>query len=154
MNGYKKRHINMTFPATGLRINFLYPVLTLSLCVLFLTFSCLVGMAKSAESLVSSLTNSLETAVGQKQNLLFLPLKINSPSDTVQLADQADTSYMEVLHFRGLTMVSREETNKKLGSQASRPPSFNDLISFAPAGKADYIATGSLTRYGSRISVD
>ncbi|MCK5230356.1 MAG: outer membrane protein assembly factor BamA, partial [Desulfobulbaceae bacterium] len=61
---------------------------------------------------------------------------------------------MEVLHFRGLTMVSREETNKKFGSQASRPPSFKDLTSFAPAGKADYIATGSLTRYGSRISVD
>ncbi len=144
----------MTFSAIGLRINLPYPVLTLSLCVLFLTFSCLVGTSKSVESLVSSLTNSLEAGAAQKQNLLFLPLKINSFSDTVQLADQADNSYMEVLHFRGLTMVSREETNKKFGSQASRPPSFKDLTSFAPAGKADYIATGSLTRYGSRISVD
>ena len=155
----------MIFPAKGLRILSLPSYLTLKfnlhnlkgltlfLGILFLAFSC-PGPAESAESMVSSLTNSPESITSQESNLLFLPLKINSPSDAVQLEAHTDDSYMEVLHSRGLTMVGREETDKKLGSSASLPPSFKDLATFAASGKADYVAAGSLTRYGNRISVD
>jgi len=88
-----------------------------------------------------------------EQNTAFLPLKINAP-DRQELQQQADRSLADQLKAKGLTMMSRAEAQSLVNYSGTWPPPAAILSQIADKTGYDYVAVGSMTQIGQRISMD
>jgi outer membrane protein insertion porin family len=88
-----------------------------------------------------------------EQNTAFLPLKINAP-DRQELQQQADRSLADQLKAKGLTMMSRAEAQSLVNYSGTWPPPAAILGQIADKTGYDYVAVGSMTQIGQRISMD
>jgi len=93
------------------------------------------------------------TTMTREQNTVFLPFKINA-QDRAELAEKADQALASALSGRSLTMLNRAEAQKLVDYQGHWPPSPATLAKVADKSGLDYVAVGSLTRIGNRISLD
>lgn len=83
---------------------------------------------------------------------IFLPLKINSDGDPAHLTGAADRLLAEAATARGYSMVTRAAAASY--QDQNWPPGLEALRPLLPKGYNDYLVTGSLTRLGSRLSLD
>ena len=111
------------------------------------------AFAASEGQMITSLAGSSFTS-SSKQNTLFLPLKINSVKDSNTLALTADETMGKTLASKDLTLIPRDVAAMKLDYSIAWPPSFKELRKFSPPAGTDYVAAGSLTRLGHKISID
>lgn len=87
------------------------------------------------------------------QNTTFLPLKINSTSNTAELAKSADTGLNAALQAANLSMVPRGKAEKMI-NYTTWPPTAKDLSHIARQTGMNNIAVGTLTVLGNQISID
>ena len=92
-------------------------------------------------------------AQAAKQNTAFLPLKINAP-DRKDLQKRADKALGSALATKNLTMIPRSEAENLVDYSGSWPPPAATLSKIADKTGYDYVAVGSLTKIGRRISLD
>lgn len=92
-------------------------------------------------------------AQAAKQNTAFLPLKINAP-DRIELQKKADKALADALSAKNLTMIPRSEAESLVDYSGSWPPAAKALGKIADRTGYDYVAVGSLTQIGQRISLD
>ena len=86
-------------------------------------------------------------------NTLFLPLKINiSEADNSALTKKTDDELEASLHSFAIKMLPRDEANS-LVDYTAWPPSYSSIQTI-PHAIIDYIAVGSLTQYGNKLSLD
>jgi len=113
-------------------------------CLVWLGLIISPGTARGAE---------LETT-------LFLPLKIHSAVDFDQLQELADKTVEATLQDRGIKtsdyfLLPRTEAEKYIDYQGVFPPSFEVIHALGTkTGQPRYVAAGSLTRIGHKISID
>lgn len=88
-----------------------------------------------------------------EQNTAFLPLKINAP-DRPTLRLQADKALGDALAEKKLSMIPRSEAETLADYSGSWPPPAAVLSRIAEKTGYDYVAVGSLTQIGERISLD
>lgn len=88
------------------------------------------------------------------QNTTYLPLKINSPTGQSALAAQADSGLKDALFPVSFSMMSRGEAEKLVDYSGSWPPPPADLAKIAKETGLDYVAAGTLSVVGDKISVD
>ncbi len=99
------------------------------------------------------------TAVAtDKQNIAFLPLKINA-ADESEITDLLDKSLQEVVDVSSLRsevflLIPREEAQKKVDYKGGWPPSYESLQSIAARAGLKYVAAGSITLLGKQLSAD
>ena len=91
---------------------------------------------------------------GKNGNTLFLPLKINAPTEKekTELTRQSDEILIKISEDKGHQMLSRMRAETKLDYDAW-PPSIKTVLPLSPA-TINYVAAGSLTRLGDKISID
>lgn len=89
---------------------------------------------------------------GKLENTLFLPLKINAPTEKAELTRQSDQALNKILEAKGSRMKSRAEAEAQLDYDAW-PPTIKSLLPLTPT-TINYVAAGSLTRLGNKISID
>ncbi|MFZ5774729.1 MAG: outer membrane protein assembly factor BamA [Thermodesulfobacteriota bacterium] len=92
-------------------------------------------------------------AADGQANTVVLPPKINAPEKQEQLRTLCDQAFSEVLAAKGITLMPRDEVQKRLGYE-SWPPRREAMTSLALAPSTAYVATGSITRLGEQISLD
>jgi outer membrane protein insertion porin family len=91
---------------------------------------------------------------------LFLPLKIHAAVDFVALQELADKTVATTLQDRGVEtsdyfLLPRTEAEKHIDYQGAFPPSFETIQALSTkTGQPRYVAAGSLTRIGQKISID
>ncbi len=93
------------------------------------------------------------TAEALEQNTAFLPLKINASAPEV-LRQKADEALSKALEAKGFTMITRSQAQSLAGYTETWPPKAAVLTKIADASGHDYVATGSLTQLGERVSID
>jgi outer membrane protein insertion porin family len=84
----------------------------------------------------------------------FLPLSIKSPDETSSLQAKADSDLQSALGQTDILFLSRIEAEKLANYQGSWPPPVKMMRDIAAKTDSDNLVTGTLTRIGSRISVD
>ncbi len=87
-------------------------------------------------------------------NTIFLPVKINAPGDASSLAAETDAILAAATSSRGQKFLQREELAGKIDDTAGCPPASENLLSILPKDKYEYVVCGSVTRIGSKFSVD
>jgi len=90
----------------------------------------------------------------QSQKTGFLPLRINSPGDTQNIATLADIALEESLAETGIVLISRSAARKFADYDGVWPPPVKTLKDIADKTEADTIVAGNLTVIGNQISVD
>ncbi len=103
--------------------------------------------------LALSLLPGMATAAGEEPNTIVLPPKINAPSGSETLQAASDQALLELLTAKGLTLLPREEVEKSVG-YGEWPPRKNSLPPLATSPAVSYVATGSITRLGTQLSLD
>ncbi len=104
--------------------------------------------------LVSFLLTALALPVtAAEQNTAFLPLKINA-QNSGQLLFEVDSALETALANENLLMLSRSEAEQLVDYDGAWPPDNAILTKLADSNGYDYVAVGSLTLIGKRISVD
>jgi len=108
--------------------------------------------------------STLGYAAENNNALLFLPLKINTAQERKQLQELTDRTLSEALvkwnkNEKIFHFMPRQKAQQELDYNGAWPPSINTLQELVEKAsvKTDnlrYIAAGSLTRLGQRISVD
>ncbi len=88
-----------------------------------------------------------------QSNTLFLPLNIITGEDSLHLSVQADKELDAAVAVSAQKYIGRDEAKTKV-SYDSWPPSFQSLGIFAADSSIEYVVAGSITRFGSRLSVD
>ncbi len=88
-----------------------------------------------------------------KQNTVFVPFKINAANQQ-KIAKQADAALQQELQTRHFTMLSREKAAKLVDYAGPWPPPAAVLMQIAQKIGFDYVAVGSLTLIGGRMSLD
>ncbi len=88
-----------------------------------------------------------------EQNTAFLPLKINAP-DAAEVARKADAALSRELAEKNFALIPRARAEKMVDYSGSWPPPARTLAKVAETTGHDYVAVGSLTMIGNRISVD
>jgi outer membrane protein insertion porin family len=89
----------------------------------------------------------------QEQTTAFLPFRINAP-DAGTLTATSDKALDKEAAGKGGIMIAREQARKIVDYAGSWPPPPAVISRIAEVTGADYVAIGSLTRLGSRISID
>jgi outer membrane protein insertion porin family len=84
----------------------------------------------------------------------FLPLKVNSQTNTAELTRSADTGLAEALKAHNLTMVDRAGAEKMVHYDGTWPPAAKDLQRIAQISGTHNVAAGTLTVLGNQISID
>ena len=84
----------------------------------------------------------------------FLPLKINSQTNTAELTKSADTGLAEALKAHNLKMVDRAGAEKMVHYEDTWPPAAKDLQRIAQISGTNNVAAGTLTVLGNQISID
>ncbi len=108
---------------------------------LFLFFIFLCGLSGSPVAAV-------------EQNTVFLPAKINGSGDIVGLTVQIDKALAAALTSQGFIMTDREQAKQMVNYGGNWPPSLKDLQALGQKTGHDYIAAGSVTVVGDKVSVD
>ncbi|MBW2466235.1 MAG: hypothetical protein JRF02_02955 [Deltaproteobacteria bacterium] len=92
---------------------------------------------------------------------LILPLKINIPDADESLTKNIDSALKKALgssssRSRAFKMLTRDSAENIFNYEASWPPAFETLMEFGTktAPDLDYIAAGSLTKFGDTVSID
>jgi outer membrane protein insertion porin family len=88
------------------------------------------------------------------QNTTYLPLKIISPAGQNNLVTQADSGLENALLPAAFSMMSRDEAEKLVDYSGSWPPPPADLTKIAKETGLDYVAAGTLSVLGDKISID
>ncbi len=92
-------------------------------------------------------------AAALEQNTAFLPFKINAP-DPASLVEASDKALEQEVTAKGLTVMPRAQAQKLVDYNGAWPPPPAVITRIAEATGADYIAIGSVTKLGNRISLD
>ena len=92
-------------------------------------------------------------AAEPEANTVVLPPKINSPDKQEQLRALCDQTFAEVLAAKGVTLLPREDVQKRVGYD-TWPPKRESMNALALAPATAYVATGSITRLGEQLSLD
>jgi outer membrane protein insertion porin family len=97
----------------------------------------------------------------EQPNTLFLPLKVNVPTDRARITEKVDTALQDALaassaRRASFRMMSRIDAEKLFDYKTSWPPSISELHTFAEqkAKEASYVAAGSITKLGDKVSID
>ena len=98
-------------------------------------------------------TANILHAATEEPNTIFIPPKINSPSDLEQLTQLTDQHLQNILEAKGLELVNRQEIEKKL-SYSTWPPTPDSVKPLAPTPTINYVVTGSVTELGQQLSID
>ncbi len=93
------------------------------------------------------------TAQADNQNTAFFPLKVNAPNK-IELQQQVDQALARELDTKQLALIPRNEAAKLVDYEGTWPPPATALTRIADQTGYDYIAVGSLTQIGERISLD
>ena len=93
--------------------------------------------------------NTLETS-----QILFLPLQINAPGSTADLTDSVDQNLREALATRGIRLQDRTEAAAQFNYQGVWPPDFREIQNASLPSELDYVATGTVNKFGETISID
>lgn len=117
---------------------------------LFLVIVCLVLMP-----ILTCLTQAHAT---ETKSTLVLPLKINSSVDKEKLTELVDKALQKALastsvRAENFHLMTRAEAQGKFDYKAAWPPPVEVLKTLAIDGEK-YIAAGSITRLGTKISLD
>ncbi len=88
-----------------------------------------------------------------KQNTVFIPFKINAANQQA-IAKQADSALQQELQTKHFTMLSRKKAAKLVNYSGSWPPPPAVIRQIAKKTGFDYVAVGSLTMIGGRMSLD
>jgi outer membrane protein insertion porin family len=97
----------------------------------------------------------VQGADGDKDMLYFLPLKINAPDRQEALRRESDQLLEKAAAAGKVTMISREQAVNALDyRQGVWPPGLSELRRLLPADATGYLAAGSLTSLGARLSLD
>lgn len=84
---------------------------------------------------------------------IFLPFKINATTGMEQLTGEADRLLAAAASGAGMTMPARSSTTAKV-PQDAWPPAAQVIEALVAPTPQTYIASGSLTRFGNKISLD
>ncbi len=109
-------------------------------CAILLPLLCLILLAPAP-------------TLAAEQNTTFLPLKINAP-DPAEVARKADAALARELAAKNFALVPRAEAEKMVNYHGTWPPPAKALTRVAESTGHDYVAVGSLTMIGNRISMD
>ena len=90
---------------------------------------------------------------GPEPNTVIVPPRINAQTGVDQLTALSDKALLEVVQSKGLTMLSREEVQQKLG-YAHWPPKAEALKPLIASPAVNYVAVGSITKLGEQLSLD
>ncbi len=110
------------------------------------------GLVVLLTFLLTALGSVFTTQAGEHRTV-FLPLKINAPNPAA-LRPQADKAMSDVLAQHAMVLLSRQRAKQVLNNQGAWPPPPETLKKVAEKTGADYVATGSLTQVGNKLSVD
>jgi len=117
----------------------------LKITIFFLALTLLTGAGSSPS----------RSAEGDNNPLFFLPFKINAPVHQDTLRRKADQMLTAAAAAGKITMISRDEAARSLDyHQTEWPPELAELRRLLPTGAAGYLAAGSLTSLGARLSLD
>jgi outer membrane protein insertion porin family len=113
-------------------------------CLVWLSLIVSPGTARSAD----------------RETILFLPLKIHTAVDFDQMQELADKTVAAALQARGIEtseyfLLPRTEAEQYIDYQGVFPPSFAAIQALGTKiAQPRYVAAGSLTRIGQKISID
>lgn len=94
------------------------------------------------------------STAAETQDVLLLPLKINSAVDTEKYGTLSDRIIGDISTADGLETISRSKAQKILDYNTTWPPSFKKIQALSFAKNFAYIAAGTLTKSGDTFSVD
>ena len=94
-----------------------------------------------------------QQALAVQHNTVFLPLRINA-ADQQSVQQLADEALARKLATMDLTMLPRVEAETIVKYSGNWPPSTTVLSQIAEKSGYDYVAVGSLTKIGKRVSMD
>lgn len=97
---------------------------------------------------------SFQMASAAEQTTIYLPVKINSLDKNDQLAETMDNAMRDTLAKHDLMMLERFQAEQMASYDGPWPPSVTVLKKIAKELEADHLATGSLTLFGSQLSLD
>lgn len=106
----------------------------------------------AAISIIILPTNLLAAPINGT-GMVFLPLRINTSDNSGPLTAQADKLLQEVAAAHNMTFLSRASIGP-LTDQVSWPPPLTAIRPLLPKGFTGNVAVGSLTRFGTQISLD
>ena len=89
-----------------------------------------------------------------EQKTAFLPLKINSQTNSAELTRSADAGLAEALKAYNLTMVDRAGAEKMVNYDGAWPPGARDLQRVSQVTGTNNVAAGTLTVLGNQVSID
>ena len=106
-------------------------------------------------SLFSFLSITITTlhAAAEEPNTVFIPPKINSPSDLEQLTQLTDQYLQNILDAKGLVLLNRDNIKNKI-DYSNWPPTPDSIKQLASAPTINYVVTGSVTELGHQLSMD
>ena len=90
---------------------------------------------------------------GPEPNTVIAPPRINAQAGVDQLTALSDKTLLEVAQSKGLTVLSREEVQQKLGYE-HWPPKAEALKPLVVSPAVNYVAAGSITKLGEQLSLD
>jgi outer membrane protein insertion porin family len=93
------------------------------------------------------------SAQGAGQNTLFFPLRIHA-QEAQQIQGAMDQALREALAHTDFTLLSRTEAADLLVASTTWPPPLDKLTQALEQHGKDYVALGSITVIGGRLSVD
>lgn len=137
----KKDSIN---PATSLKIFFIDGAQNLKPASCFWFFFLLVALFLPSQA----------AADQDLPNTFFLPLKINAPSGVESLAAASDAAMQSALAPLHMKMMPREEAREKLDYRGNWPPDIAAINALGLDRAIQYVAAGSLTKFGDKLSLD
>ena len=125
-------------------LHFFRSLSCLLFCLIWLSLIVSPGIARGAD----------------RETTLFLPLKIHTAVDFDQMQELADNTVAATLEDRGIEtseyyLLPRTEAQKYIDYQDAFPPSFKAIQALGTkTNQPRYVAAGSLTRIGHKISID
>ncbi len=94
------------------------------------------------------------SSIAADQNTAFLPLKINTPQDKVDITNKADAILSETLASHDIVLLPRSQAESLADYEGAWPPPQKSLEAVAQAMDMGNVAAGSLTMIGKQISID
>ena len=85
---------------------------------------------------------------------LFLPLKINASGSTAGLSETVDQNLRQSLSGKGLRLLDRREATAQFNYLGGWPPGYEEIQNAGLDPELDYLAVGTLNRFGETISID
>ena len=104
--------------------------------------------------LLSFVFNASSLCQASQQNTAFLPFKINSVSNSPEMAAEADAALFQALMDENVSPISRETASRLADYKAVWPPANSVLEKVTNSTGFANVAAGTITVIGNRLSID